>query len=81
MAPSIATRGKIYKTKRLGEKIPTDWALDAEGRQTPSKALEGVMLPMGDLKGSALGVMMDVFSGVLSGSSFAGHVTNPYDPS
>lgn len=25
--------------------------------------------------------MMDVFSGVLSGSAFAGHVTNPYDPS
>jgi LDH2 family malate/lactate/ureidoglycolate dehydrogenase len=24
---------------------------------------------------------MDVFSGVLSGSAFAGHVTNPYDPS
>ena len=25
--------------------------------------------------------MMDVFSGVLSGSAFAGDVTNPYDPS
>ena len=25
--------------------------------------------------------MMDVFSGVFSGSAFAGHVTNPYDPS
>lgn len=25
--------------------------------------------------------VMDVFSGVLSGSAFAGHVTNPYDPS
>ena len=25
--------------------------------------------------------MMDVFSGALSGSAFAGHVTNPYDPS
>lgn len=26
-------------------------------------------------------IVMDVFSGVLSGSAFAGHVTNPYDPS
>jgi LDH2 family malate/lactate/ureidoglycolate dehydrogenase len=25
--------------------------------------------------------MMDVFSGVLTGSAFAGHVTGPYDPS
>ncbi|KAI4755221.1 Malate/L-lactate dehydrogenase [Aureobasidium sp. EXF-3400] len=83
MAPSIAARGKIYKAKRRGEKIPKDWALDAEGRQTdnPAAALEGVMLPMGGPKGSALAIMMDVFSGVLSGSAFAGHVTNPYDPS
>ena len=39
------------------------------------------MLPMGGPKGSALAIMMDVFSGVLSGSAFAGHVTGPYDPS
>ena len=83
MAPSVAARGKIYKAKRRGEKIPLDWALDMEGKQTddPEKALKGVMLPVGGPKGSALSIMMDVFSGVLSGSAFAGHVTNPYDPS
>ncbi|KAK1980164.1 malate/L-lactate dehydrogenase [Colletotrichum cereale] len=83
MAPSVAARGKIYKAKRRGEKIPLDWALDAEGRPTddPASALEGVMLPMGGPKGSALSIMMDVFSGVFSGSAFAGHVTGPYDPS
>lgn len=83
MAPSIAARGKIYKAKRRGERIPSDWALDADGMPTedPAKALEGVMLPMGGPKGSALAIMMDVFSGVLSGSAFAGHVTGPYDPS
>ncbi|EXJ90323.1 alcohol dehydrogenase [Capronia coronata CBS 617.96] len=82
MAPSIAARGKIYKAQRRGEKIPLDWALDENGRPTddPAKALQGVMLPMGGPKGSALAIMMDVFSGVLSGSAFAGHVTNPYDP-
>ncbi|GAD96141.1 malate/L-lactate dehydrogenase [Paecilomyces variotii No. 5] len=74
---------KIYKAARRGEKIPMDWALDREGKQTddPYKALGGVMLPMGGPKGSALAIMMDAFSGVLSGSAFAGHVTNPYDPS
>ncbi|RAK96505.1 Ldh family oxidoreductase [Aspergillus ibericus CBS 121593] len=83
MAPSIAARGKIYKALRRGEKIPTDWALDGEGNITddPARALEGVMLPMGGPKGSALAIMMDVFSGVLSGSAFAGEVTGPYDPS
>lgn len=83
MAPSIAARGKIYKALRRGEKIPVEWALDGEGKRTedPAEALKGVMLPMGGPKGSALAVMMDVFSGVLSGSAFAGGVTNPYDPS
>jgi LDH2 family malate/lactate/ureidoglycolate dehydrogenase len=83
MAPSVAARGKIYKALRRGEKIPGDWALDADGNPTddPARALEGLMLPMGGPKGSALAILMDVFSGVLSGSAFAGHVTNPYDPS
>lgn len=83
MAPSVAARGKIYKALRRGERIPTDWALDAEGQQTddPARALQGVMLPMGGPKGSALAIMMDVFSGVFSGAAFAGHVTGPYDPS
>lgn len=83
MAPSVAARGKIYKALRRGENIPGDWALDGEGKPTddPARALEGVMLPMGGPKGSALAVMMDVFSGVLSGSAFAGGVTGPYDMS
>ncbi|KAJ6145353.1 hypothetical protein N7470_009248 [Penicillium chermesinum] len=83
MAPSVAARGKIYKALRRGEKIPEDWALDQDGARTddPARALEGVMLPMGGPKGSALSIMMDVFSGVFSGAAFAGHVTNPYDPS
>lgn len=83
MAPSVAARGKIYKAKRRGEKIPLGWALDSEGRDTddPAAALGGVMLPMGGPKGSGLSIMMDVFSGVLSGSAFAGHVAGPYDPS
>lgn len=84
MAPSIAARGKIYKAKRRGEQIPADWALDKDGRPTtdPAAALDGgVMLPMGGPKGSGLAVMMDVFSGILSGSAFAGHVTGPHNPS
>ncbi|KAK4162816.1 Malate/L-lactate dehydrogenase [Cladorrhinum sp. PSN259] len=83
MAPSVAARGKIHKALRRGEKIPEGWALDADGRPTddPAEALKGVMLPMGGPKGSALAIMMDVFSGVLSGSAFAGGVTGPYDMS
>lgn len=84
MAPSVAARGKIYKAKRRGEAIPEGWALDKDGKPTtdPAAALDGgVMLPMGGPKGSGLAVMMDVFSGVLTGAAFAGGVAGPYDPS
>ncbi|PHH74246.1 hypothetical protein CDD82_5035 [Ophiocordyceps australis] len=83
MAPSVAARGKIYKALRRQEDIPPGWALDAHGCPTTDAqaALQGVMLPMGGPKGSGLAIMMDVFSGVLSGAAFAGNVTNPYDAS
>lgn len=81
-APSVVARGKIHKALRRGEKIPEGWALDNEGKDTtdPAAALDGgTMLPMGGFKGVGLAVMMDAFSGVLSGSAFAGGVTGPYD--
>ncbi len=80
MAPSVAARGKIRKALRLGQKIPLDYALDAEGRPTddPAEALKGVVLPMGGPKGSGLSMLMDILGGVLSGSAFAGDVGDQY---
>lgn len=83
MAPSVAARGKVYKALRRGESIPEGWALDKDGKRTtdPAAALEGTMLPMGGPKGSALAIMMDAFSGLLTGAAFAGGVISPHDPS
>lgn len=55
--------------------------MDADGRPTtdPAAALQGTVLPIGGPKGSGLGMMMDLFSGVISGSSFAGEVVDQYD--
>ena len=65
MAPSVAARGKVIKALRRGELIPEGWALDSHGKPTtdPAAALQGTTLPMGGPKGSALAIMMDVFSG------------------
>lgn len=80
MAPSVAARGKIRKAQRNGESIPLGYALDAEGRPTtdPAEALKGVVLPIGDAKGSGISMLMDVLGGVLSGSAFAGNVGDQY---
>jgi LDH2 family malate/lactate/ureidoglycolate dehydrogenase len=74
-----AARGKIYAARERGASIPEGWALDADGRPTtdPVAALAGVILPMGGHKGYAISFMMDVLSGVLTGSSFATGVSGP----
>jgi LDH2 family malate/lactate/ureidoglycolate dehydrogenase len=74
-----AARGKIYAARERGGPIPEGWALDAKGRPTtdPAAAIEGVILPMAGHKGYAISFMMDVLSGVLTGSSFATGVSGP----
>jgi (2R)-3-sulfolactate dehydrogenase (NADP+) len=54
------------------EKIPEDWAIDSDGKPTsdPKKALAGAMLPIGDAKGSALALMVEILAAGLTGSNF-----------
>ena len=72
LALSKVARGKILAAKREGKKIPADWALDADGNPTddPAAALAGSMLPIGDAKGAALILMVELLSAGLTGSNF-----------
>jgi LDH2 family malate/lactate/ureidoglycolate dehydrogenase len=81
MATTVAARGKIRRAQRRGESIPEGWALDAEGQPTtdPSKAMAGVMLPLGGPKGSGIAMWMDIFGGVLTGAQYGGEVRGPND--
>ncbi|MBV7483463.1 Ldh family oxidoreductase [Bordetella sp. BOR01] len=82
IANSGVARGKIYLADNRHEPIPPHWAVDAQGNPTtdPKEALKGFILPMAGHKGYAIGVMVDVMSGVLSGSGFQDQVHGPYDP-
>lgn len=82
MANSGVARGKIYLANKRRESIPDHWAVDAQGRPTsdPKAALEGFILPMAGHKGYVMGTMVDILSGVLSGSQFLDGVHGPYDP-
>ncbi|HXS05425.1 MAG TPA: Ldh family oxidoreductase [Rhizomicrobium sp.] len=72
MALSVVARGKILSAKARGESIPTDWAVDAEGKPAtePDKALAGALLPIGGAKGSALALIVEILCGALAGSNF-----------
>ena len=82
MANTAVARGKIYLARQRGEQIPHGWALDADGAPTtdPAAAIAGLIAPMGEHKGYAISVMMDVLSGVLTGSRFGRDVHGPYQP-
>ena len=72
MSLSKVARGKVMVANQQGEKIPEGWAIDSEGKPTtdPKKALEGAMLPIGDAKGSALALMVEILAAGLTGSNF-----------
>jgi LDH2 family malate/lactate/ureidoglycolate dehydrogenase len=81
MSPAVAARGKIRRAERRGESIPLGYALDAQGKPTtdPKAALAGgVVLPVGEHKGSGLSLFMDIFGGVISGANFGGDVGDQY---
>jgi LDH2 family malate/lactate/ureidoglycolate dehydrogenase len=73
-------RGKVYAARQRGEQLPEGWAIDATGLPTtdPQAAIDGLLLPMAGHKGYAISFMMDVLSGVLTGSSFGNDVVGPY---
>lgn len=81
LSTSIVARGEIITAAKKGNSIPEDWAVDPEGNATtdPQEALNGAVLTMAGPKGSALALMVDILSGVLSGAGFGGRVGSMYD--
>lgn len=85
-ATSTAPRGKIEVYDRLGKKLPLSWATDEDGMPTTDAKIVldnllsrkgGGLLPLGGAdeeegghKGYGLSVLIDIFSGVLSGGVY-----------
>jgi LDH2 family malate/lactate/ureidoglycolate dehydrogenase len=73
MAPSVVAGSKVQMAQARGERIPLDWALDAEGNPTddPEQAFkEGTLAPIGGPKGVGLGIAADILCAVLSGGRY-----------
>lgn len=83
IANTGVARGKVYAAAERDQQLPDGWALDKHGLPTtnPHAALDdGIILPMAGHKGYAISFMMDVFSGVLTGSGFGTQVHGPWEP-
>ena len=86
MSTAVATLGKFEVYHRMGKKIPLGWATDEKGRtcDNPGQVLNNIrskagggILPLGGEgeefgghKGYGLDFLVDIFSGILSGSGY-----------
>ncbi len=78
---SKVARGKIMAAGQKGEAIPEGWAFDVDGRPTTDAraALAGTMAPLGDAKGTALALMVELLSAGLTGANFAAEQSSFFD--
>jgi (2R)-3-sulfolactate dehydrogenase (NADP+) len=78
---SKVARGRIMAANQKGEAIPEGWALDADGRPTTDAkaALSGTMIPLGDAKGTALALMVELLCAGLTGANYGYEQTSFFD--
>jgi LDH2 family malate/lactate/ureidoglycolate dehydrogenase len=80
LATSIVARGNIIAANKRHAPIPEGWALNSAGEPTtdPSEALRGTVLTMAGHKGYALALMVEAFTGVLSGAGVGPEIGSMY---
>jgi (2R)-3-sulfolactate dehydrogenase (NADP+) len=78
---SKVARGHILTAIQKGEPIPEGWALDPDGRPTTDAraGLAGTMVPLGDAKGTALALMVELLAAGLTGANFAADASSFLD--
>jgi len=81
LAMSVAARGKIVAAEKAGKPIPSDWAVDAQGKPTTDAkaALGGTLLPIGGAKGGALALMIEILAAAVTGSAFGWEASSFFD--
>ena len=81
---SVVARGKVMNAKKTGQSIPAGWALDKDGQSTtdPNAALDGgTMVPIGEAKGTALALMVEILAASLTGANTSADMPSFFAPS
>ncbi|MBI1245565.1 MAG: Ldh family oxidoreductase [Alphaproteobacteria bacterium] len=78
---SKVARGKLMVAAQKGEAIPEGWALDPDGKPTtdPKKGMAGTMLPLGEAKGAALVLMVEILAATLTASNYGYEASSFFD--
>ncbi len=77
---SSVAGGKLLLAEKKGEKIPKDWAVTKEGKETddPRAGFDGFLLPMGMHKGFGLSLFVDLITGLLTGGPYLHNLRSMY---
>jgi LDH2 family malate/lactate/ureidoglycolate dehydrogenase len=70
--------GKVMVAQAEGRQVPADWGVDAEGNPTTDPNAITALLPAGGPKGYALGYLVEVLGGVLTGAAITHGIGNMY---
>lgn len=78
---SKQARGKVKLAADEGRPIPEGWALDADGNPTTdaTAAMGGSMLPLGDAKGAALVLAVEIMAAAMTGAHFGYEASSFFD--
>ena len=79
MATSIVAYGTVKKYALRGLTMPEGWFVNAETGSPitdPNRSGEGLLLPMGEYKGSGLAIMLGLLGGVLNNAAFGRDVVD-----
>jgi (2R)-3-sulfolactate dehydrogenase (NADP+) len=81
LATSAVARGKIAAKAQKNEDLEPGWALDAQGNPTldAKAALNGMLAPLGGVKGYALAVLVESLTGALIGPKLASAIPDMFD--
>jgi len=73
MATTVVSYGTVNQYALAGRDLPEGWLIDTQtgGPLTdPKRSAEGLLLPIGDYKGSGLVIVLGLLGGVLNGAAF-----------
>jgi L-2-hydroxycarboxylate dehydrogenase (NAD+) len=79
IATSIVAYGTVKKYAQRGLAMPEGWFVNAETGAPitdANRSHEGLLLPMGEYKGSGLALMLGLIAGVLNGAAFGRDVVD-----
>lgn len=78
---SKQARGKVKLAADEGRPIPEGWALDAAGNPTTdaTAAMGGSMVPLGDAKGAALVLAVEIMAAAMTGAHFGYEASSFFD--